>query len=147
MKDGGDIRLCADYKVTVNRYLKDVKHPLPRINELFSQLHGEFFTKLDFAYAYNQLEFEESTRYLLTWSTHRGIYAVNRLHFGTKPACSIFQKTVEKVLQGVNGTVIFLDDIVVTGKSCKDHLHNLSEVFYRLSKAGFKLNLKKCRFF
>ncbi|XP_045471780.1 uncharacterized protein K02A2.6-like [Harmonia axyridis] len=131
MKESGEIRLGADYKVTVNKYLIDVKHPLPRIDELFSQLHGEFFSKLDFS----------------SWSTHKGIYNVNRLPFGTKPACSIFQKIVEKVLQGVNGTVIFLDDIVVTGKNREEHMKNLEEVFDKLSKAGFRLNLKKCEFF
>ncbi|XP_045463872.1 uncharacterized protein K02A2.6-like [Harmonia axyridis] len=147
MKESGEIRLCADYKVTVNKYLIDVKHPLPRIDELFSQLHGEFFSKLDFSCAYNQLELEENTKNLLAWSTHKGIYKVNRLPFGTKPACSIFQKIVEKVLQGVNGTVIFLDDIVVTGKNREEHMKNLEEVFDKLSKAGFRLNLKKCEFF
>lgn len=148
LKDTGKLRLCADYKITINKFVRDVKHPLPRIEELFAALQGgERFTKLDFSCAYNQLELTDSTKLLLAWSTHKGIYKLNRLPYGTKPACAIFQKTIEKVLQGLNGVIAFLDDIVVTGKDRKEHLKNLENVFERLSKAGFKLNLKKCSFF
>ena len=57
IKKDDSLRICADYKVTINKYLKDVKHPLPRIEELFVALSsGEFFIKLDLTAAYNQLE-------------------------------------------------------------------------------------------
>ncbi|XP_046742528.1 uncharacterized protein K02A2.6-like [Diprion similis] len=147
LKSEGNIRLCADYKITVNPSVEDVKHPLPRIEELFAALSGgEKFTKLDLTAAYNQLELTEDSKELLAWSTHRGIYYVNRLPFGVKPACAIFQKIMEKVLLGAKGVINFLDDIVVTGTDKKDHLANLKEVFKRLSNAGFKLNFKKCSF-
>lgn len=142
------LRLCADYKTTVNKYLQDVRHPLPRIEELFAALEGgQCYSKLDFSNAYNQIELTDTTKKLLSWSTHRGIYQCNRLPYGTKPACAIFQKTVEKVLQGLNGVINFMDDIVVTGGNEVEHLKNLEKVFDRLSKAGFQLNLKKCMFF
>ncbi|XP_018370097.1 PREDICTED: uncharacterized protein LOC108765750 [Trachymyrmex cornetzi] len=95
------IPLAFKEKVTVNKYLEDVKHPLPRIGELFAALSGgEFFIKL-YRTAYNQLEVSEETSKLLAWSTHKRIYLVKRLPFGTKPACSIFQRTMEKVLQDI----------------------------------------------
>lgn len=148
VKHDGKIRLCADYKVTVNKYLQDVKHPMPRIEELFAALQGGVrYTKLDFICAYNQLELTDETKKLLCWSTHRGIYLLNRLPYGTKPACAIFQKKVEKVLQGAEGVINFMDDIVVTGRNREEHLKNLREVLERLYRAGFRLNLKKCKFF
>ncbi|XP_039314523.1 uncharacterized protein K02A2.6-like [Solenopsis invicta] len=148
IKKDGSIRICADYKITVNKFLEDVKHPLPRIEELFTALSGgESFTKLDLTAAYNQLEVTERTSRLLAWSTHKIIYSLKRLPFGTKPACSIFQRTIEKVLQGVKNVINFIDDIVVTGANKEEHLKNLREVFKRLSEAGFKINLKKSVFF
>jgi len=36
---------------------------------------------------------------------------VNRLPYGTKPACAVFQKIVEKVLLGLKNTMNFLDDL------------------------------------
>lgn len=54
LKGEGGIRVCADYKITLNKVLEDVKHPLPRIEELFATLGGgEMFTNLDLAAAYN----------------------------------------------------------------------------------------------
>ncbi|XP_046405092.1 uncharacterized protein K02A2.6-like [Ischnura elegans] len=91
MQPDGRLRLCVDYKVTINRHLDDIKHPLPRIKELFAALQGgEYSTKLDFYQDYNQLELTDETKKLLTWSTHRGIFVPNRLPFGTKPACALF---------------------------------------------------------
>lgn len=146
--NGKDVRVCANYKVTVNKYLKDVNHPLPRIEEIFNALQGgEKFTKLDILNAYNNLVLDEDTRDLLAWSTPYGIFKVNRLPYGTKPACSIFQGIIEKVLLGVKGVVNFIDDIIVTGKNEAEHLSNLHEVLTRLEKAGFRLNKEKCEFF
>ncbi|CAI6350433.1 unnamed protein product [Macrosiphum euphorbiae] len=148
IKPDGSIRLCADYKTTVNKYLVDINHPLPRVEDVFVALQGgKTFSKLDFLNAYNQLELCENTQKLLAWSTSKGIYLVKRLPFGTKPACSKFQSVIEKVLLGTKGVKNFLDDIIVTGSSEQEHLDNLREVFKRLQKAGFRLNKKKCSFF
>ncbi|XP_060881762.1 uncharacterized protein K02A2.6-like [Metopolophium dirhodum] len=117
IKPDGSIRLCADYKTTVNKYLVDINHPLPRVEEVFVALQGgKTFSKLDFLNAYNQLELCESTQKLLAWSTSKGIYIVKRLPFGTKPACSKFQSVIEKVLLRTKGVKNFLDDIIVTGR-------------------------------
>lgn len=142
------LRLCANYKITINKYLEDINYPLPRVEELFAVLGGgTHFSKLDFRNAYNQLLLSENSQKLLAWSTHRGIYTVNRLPYGTKPACAIFQKIVEKTLQGLPGVVNFLDDILVTGRSFEEHLRNLKAVFEKLYEAGFRLNKEKSKFF
>ncbi|XP_051160432.1 uncharacterized protein K02A2.6-like [Leptopilina boulardi] len=148
LKKDGKIRVCADYKVTINKCLEDVKHPTPRIEELFACVSGGVkFTKLDFTNAFNQLEVTEETAKLLTWSTHLGLFKVNRMPFGPKTCVAIFQKIIEKTLQGIPCVTIFCDDIVVTGKTKDEHLQNLRLVLKKLSDAGFKLNLKKCSFF
>lgn len=143
-----DVRVCANYKITINNYLEDFNHPLPRIDEIFVALQGcQTFTKLDFLNAYNQPVLDEDPSNLLSWSAPCGIFKVLRLPDGTKPACSIFQSIVEKVLQGCKGTVNFLDDVVITGKDDTKHLQNLEEVLTRLDRAGFRLNISKCDFF
>ena len=93
LKANNTIRLCADYKTTINKYLENSKHVIPRIEDIFTALQeGSSFTKLDFKNAYNQLLVDDETRMLLAWSTHKGIYRLNRLPCGTKPACGIFQQ-------------------------------------------------------
>lgn len=148
LKEDGQIRICGDYKVTINKNLKDFNYPLPRIQDIFDKLRGgQTYSKLDLTCAYNQLELDEESKKLVSWSTHKGVFLMNRLPFGVKPASGIFQSTIEKLLLGIPGVVNFIDDIVVTGKDQEEHLANLKLVFERLFDAGLRLNKRKCEFF
>ena len=53
---------------------------------------------------------------------------------------------MEGLLRGIPGVVVYIDDILVTGKSEQDHLVALEEVLARLSKAGLRLRRNKCQF-
>lgn len=148
LKKDNSIRLCADYRVTVNPYLEDKHYPMPVVEDVFAALNGgKLFSKLDLKSAYNQLVLDQDSRKMLAWSTHKGIYYVNRLPFGTKPACAIFQEILEKLLQDCRGCVNFLDDVLVTGATVSEHLRNLGKVLEKLWDAGFRLNRGKCEFF
>jgi len=50
---------------------------------------------------------DENTKKVLAWSTHKGIYLINRLPYGTKLTCAVFQKIVEKVLLEFENTMNF----------------------------------------
>lgn len=148
LKSDGSVRICGDYKVTVNKAIINIRYPLPRIEDIFMKLNGgESFTKVDLSNAYNQIRLDEESAKLLTWSTHKGLYKLNRLPFGITPASSIFQKTLEQTLQGLNGVANFVDDIIITGKTRKEHEDNLRKVFLKLQDAGFRIKLNKCAFF
>ncbi|ORU94825.1 MAG: hypothetical protein A6F71_09745 [Cycloclasticus sp. symbiont of Poecilosclerida sp. M] len=69
-KKDGSIRLCVDFKVTLNQASET--YPVPRVDELFASLAGgKLFTKLDLAQAYLQIELEEGSRALVTVNTHK----------------------------------------------------------------------------
>ena len=56
LKRDGSMRICGDYKVTVNRAAKLDAYPIPRIDDLFASLTGgKKFSKLDLAHAYQQI--------------------------------------------------------------------------------------------
>lgn len=148
VKKCGKLRVCADYSRTVNNHLKEYNYALPKIDDIFQSLQGgQLFSKLDLSEAYHQLKLDDETSKILAWSTHLGVYKVNRLPFGCKPNSSIFQAVMEKVLVGCKGTVVFIDDIVVTGINRSDHLVNLRCVLDRLERSGFTINKDKCSFF
>ena len=70
-KADGRVRLCGDYKVTVNTVIEPDPYPLPTAEDLFGQLAGgRCFAKLDLKEAYLQLEVEEGSREFLTLNTH-----------------------------------------------------------------------------
>ena len=145
-KPNGKIRICGDYKVTINQYLVNPHHPMPRPDELFSKLNGgKKFSKLDLPQAYQQIVVNEQSRNFLTINTHLGLYRYKRLPFGILAAPAIFQSVMDKVLQGLE-VGCFLDDLIVTGKDDDEHLYNLKRVLQRLSEFGFRLQKSKCQF-
>ena len=55
-KGDGQIRLCGDYKVTVNKSLEVDQHPLLRPDQLFAAFsRGVKFSKIDLTHAYQQM--------------------------------------------------------------------------------------------
>ena len=148
LKKNGDIRICGDFKVTVNPVLKVDQYPLPKIEDIFAKLSGgQHFTKLDLTQAYLQLPVHDDSKELVTINTHEGLYRYNRMPFGIASAPAIWQRTIEQVLQGIPGVQVLLDDMIITGKSDEEHLHNLDLVLSRLEEYGLRLNLDKCQFF
>lgn len=147
LKQDRRIRICGDFKLTVNKSTELEQYPLPKIEDLFAQLSGgTTFTKLDLRDAYCQLELDEESRRLLVINTHRGLFRYTRLAFGVASAPAIFQREIEKILQGVKGASVYLDDLLVTGGNEDEHLQNLSEVLSRLRAAGMRLHPDKCEF-
>ena len=147
VKSDGRVRLCGDYKVTVNQASKLDKYPLPRIDDLLASLAGgKSFSKLDLAQAYLQVLLEDESKKFTTINTHKGLYQYNRLPFGISSAPAIFQRTIENILQGIPNVVVYIDDILITGKTESEHLRNLEEVLTRLESSGFRLKRCKCEF-
>ena len=147
-KRDGSLRICGDFKVTVNPHLNIDVYPLPKIEDLFANLAGgKCFTTIDLAHAYQQMLVEEDSRKYLVINTHKGLFRYNRLPFGVSSAPALFQKAIEQVLQGLPGVQAYLDDILVTGKNDDEHLMNLEQVFMRLKDYGLKIKKKKCEFF
>lgn len=148
VKPSGDLRLCGDYKVTINKHLFDFKYPLPRIEEVFAALQGgTLFSKLDLNNAYNQFVLDDESQKLCTWSTHLGVFKMKRLPFGVKTAGAIFQKAIENLLRGIPNCINFMDDICVTGPDVQSHMQTLKAVLTKLQSVGLRLNPDKCTFF
>ena len=107
---------------------------------------GIFFllSKLDLSQAYQQLPLDEESKNYIVINTPKGLFRYTRLPFSISSAPGTFQRVIESVLQGIYGVVIYLDDILITGPTEKDHLKSLEEVLKRLDKAGLRVKMKKC---
>ena len=147
VKTDGNIRICRDYKVTVNAVSKLDNYPLPRVDDLFSAMTGgQMFSKLDLTQAYQQVSLSENSKKYTTINTTKGLFQYQRLPFGISSAPAIFQRAMENLLQDIPGVVVYIDDVLVTGSSKENHLENLDKVMDRLKTVGVTLKQAKCKF-
>ena len=146
-KKSGSIRVCSDFSTGLNEALELNRHPLPRPEDLFMTLNGaSIFTQLDLSDAYLQIELDAESKKLVCVNTHMGLFQYERLPFGVKSAPSIFQKFMDQLLTGIDGTVAYIDDVVVASSSIKEHILTLRKLFTKFQSYGLKVNLNKCHF-
>jgi len=74
-KKDGSVRICGDYRLTVNCTAKPDTYPLPKVDDILASLSGgKAFSKLDLANAYQQISLEQESKQLVTINTHKGLY-------------------------------------------------------------------------
>ena len=104
LKPSGQVRICGDFKVSVNQYLDLIQYPLPHIEKVFERLSGcQVFSKLDLPDAYLQGELDDESKLHVVITAHRGLYRYNCLCFGLLSAPEIFQKIIKHILRPVKG--------------------------------------------
>ena len=146
-KKDGTWRMCVDYRALNEKTIKDA-YPLTRIDENLDSLEGaEWFSSLDLDMAYHQVPMAEEDKSKTSFATPRGgLYQFTTMPFGLCNAASTFERIIEKTLIGLqwNIAILYLDDVVVIGRSFDNQVQNLQKVCDRLSEAGLKLKPKKC---
>ena len=80
--------------------------------------------------------------------TPEGLFEFNVMPFGFCNAPATFQRLINLILGGLqlSSCLVYLDDIIVMGRSFDEHLRNLAAVFDRIQEAGLKLKPSKCHF-
>lgn len=97
-------------------------HPIPKVDETLSQLSGaQVFSKLDANSGFWQIPLAPDSRLLTTFITPFGRYAFNKLPFGISSAPELFQRRMNRILEGLDGVVCLIDDILVFGKDQDEH--------------------------
>ncbi|UYV74074.1 K02A2.6-like [Cordylochernes scorpioides] len=146
-KRDGTIRICGDYRSTINTIVKPDSFPVPAAAVLQAVLAGgRVFSKLDFKDAYQQIVVDEETAEMLIINTHKGLFRVNILPFGVSCAPGIFQRRMKSILSKISGVIVYLDDILVTGRDEKEHSQRLREVLRSIQIMGLTLKQEKCEF-
>ena len=148
-KKDGTLRFCVDYR-KLNAVTRKDAYPLPRIDETLEALGGsKWFSTLDLLSGYWQVEMNEQDRSKTAFSTREGLFEFKVMPFGLCNAPATFQRLMDMVLAGVKWSrcLVYLDDIIVMGKSFHHHLLNLRVVIDKLREAGLKMKLSKCAFF
>ena len=147
-KDDGTVRICGDYKLTVNRGAEWESYPVPKTENLIATLNGgKEFSKLDLRQAYQQLLLNNESRERLTINTHKGLFQTTRLQYGVHSAPGMFQREMEKRLSLIPYLTVRIDDILITDRNRDEHLANLQETLRIIKACGLRLKKEKCVFF
>ncbi|CAS00122.1 Protein CBG27950 [Caenorhabditis briggsae] len=146
-KKNGSIRMCSDFSTGLNDSIQQHQHPLPTADDIFATLNGgKYFSQIDLAEAYLQIEIDDQAKQMLCINTHRGLFSYNRLPFGVKSAPGCFQQVMDAMITGLDGAAVYLDDIIITGSTIEEHNSRLKSVFKRIDDYGFRVRLEKCTF-
>ena len=141
-KIDGSVRICSNYKVTVNPVLKGHQYPLPRAEDIFATLTGKTFTTLDLSHACNQILMEQDSQKYVVVNTLRGLYRHKRLPIGITSAPSQFQRIMDQILQGMKHVTCYIDDVSITGET-EEHLANLEEVLRMFQEHNVRAKREK----
>ena len=148
-KKNGDIRMCVDYR-RLNAVTRRPIFPIPEAQHLFDTLEGAgFFSALDLSQGYHQVPVAEPDISKTAFTTRTGQYEYLRMPFGLCSAPATFQQLMHSVLKRENWVkcLIYLDDILVFGKTIDEHCDRLRAVLQRIREAGLKLSPEKCHLF
>ena len=125
VKKGSSIRICGDYKMTVNKVANCDKYPVPTSEDLLATLNGgQKFTKLDLQ-VYQRFLLDQNYSDYLTTNMHKGLFRPTRLQFGVHSAAGIFQREMESRLSHIPFTIVRMDDILISGKNSFEYKQNL----------------------
>ncbi|GFV63872.1 retrovirus-related Pol polyprotein from transposon 297 [Trichonephila clavipes] len=141
-------RFAIDYR-KLNGITKYPRYPLPVIDDLLTNIpHTSVMSTLDLRSGYFQLAISPKDIEKTAFITRNGTFAFLRMPFGLSGAAPNFQRVIDIILKPVIGrfVLVYMDDVIITSPSFKDHLDNLTQVFTLLRDAGLTLNKEKCHF-
>ena len=145
-KKDGSTRFCVDYR-KVNSITRKDAYPLPRIDDTLDTLSGsQLFSTLDLLSGYWQVEVDPKDREKTAFCTPDGLFEFRVMPFGLCNAPATFQRLMDTILAGLQWTncLVYLDDIIILGKTFQEHLCNLRAVFDQIRSANLKLKPRKC---
>lgn len=144
-KNNGSLRICLDPR-DLNLAIKREHFQLPTIDQITSKLSGaKFFSKLDANSGFWQICLDEESSKLCTFATPYGRYCFLRLPYGIKSAPEVFHKRFREIFN-LEGVELYIDDIIIWGRSQVEHDERLKEVFRVAKLNNITFNKEKCKF-
>jgi len=92
------------------------------------------FSKVDLLWGYLQLELAEDRCYLTSFVTHEGVYSFRSLPFELAYGPSAFHQVIRKILNGLEGCVSILNDILTKRRTVGEHDERLHRWLDRMVK-------------
>ena len=144
-KANGTIRTVDDLR-ELNKAIKRVHYPLPKIQDIFERRRNyAFFSKIDISMQYYCFHLDEASSWYCVLVTPFGKYRRKVLPMGLANSPDWAQATMEELFQDMAQDLeIYLDDIGIFTNDWETHLHVLNKVLTRLQDNFFTVKPDKC---
>ena len=120
-KPGNKVMICVDL-THLNKAVKRETHPMTLVDGNLAKLQGsQIFSKLDANSGFWQIPLDQSSRLYTTFVTPFGRYCFNQLPFGVSLVPEIFRRTMSHILEGLEGVICHMDDILVHAPNQQSH--------------------------
>lgn len=141
-KFDNDIRICVDL-TSLNRSVKRELHPMPVVEHTLGMLNGaKVFSKLDANSGFYQIPLSVDSQRLTTFITPFGRFCYRRLPFGITSAPEHFQRRMEKILEGLPGIAIHMDDVLISGLTIAEHDERLRAALKKIRDSGHIIDVE-----
>ncbi len=129
-KSDGTYRFCTDYR-KINKVTKPDSFPLPRIEDCVDRVgSAKFVSKFDLLKGYWQVPLTQRAQEISAFITSEGLFSYNVMSFGLRNAPATFQRLMNRVVFGLEGVAVYLDDVVVFSDSWDQHLSRIADLFF-----------------
>ena len=139
----------VDYSETINLFTELDAYPLPRIDDIVNQIaQYRVYSTIDFKSAYHQVAIKESDKPYTAFAADGGLYQFCRVPFGVTNGVSCFQREMDLLVEenSLKGTIPYMDNITICGKTQEEHDENLENFTRAAKKINLTYNEEKCEF-
>ena len=144
-KKDGTNRFCLDFR-RLNDVTRFDTEPMTNIDDILVKLQKDrYFTKIDLTKGYWQVKVAESSKHLTAFQTPTGTYQFCKMPFGLVNSGATFNRMMRKMLDKVQHTDHYVDDILTHTDEWYKHLQELRVLFERIRAAHVTIRPKKCR--
>lgn len=150
-KKSGALRICIDPR-PLNAALKRERYQRPILDDILPELgQAKIFSTVDLRSGYWHCVLDEESSVLPTFATPFERYRWCRLPFKLSVSSEIFQKRVNQALDGLEGVLDIVDDILIYGvedteeQANADHDQKLVKLLERCQSHGIALNPDKLK--
>ena len=145
-KPDSTFRPCTDFR-KVNNVTKPDVFPLPRMEDCVDQVGAaKYVSTFDLLKGYWQVPLSPRAQEISAFITPSGLYSYKVMPFGLRNAPATFQRLMNRVVSGLVGCAVYLDDVVIFSATWEDHLQRIRALLDRLLWAKLTVNLAKCEF-
>lgn len=132
--------------MALNELVKKDEEEIPRMEEIVDGMQGnKWFSVIDLKERYFQIRIKEEDKHKMGFKINGKKYEWNRIPMGFKNSVAIFQRIMNYELREFigKGCYVYMDDIIVYGRTKEEHNERLREILECLRKKRLKINVEK----